>query len=111
MDYRNTPAQSQSGPSADELAPSSANVRLEHAVPGPRGQLGFLLVAPRLGPLASDLENDIPVDARCWLEERQGWWIALPQVGTLARILDRHDLTSRLWLPPTAAPLDPIPNT
>jgi hypothetical protein len=113
MDSRNTPPEAQVGLSNRLAAPRLDNVRLEHAVPGPRGQLGFLLVAPPSGPLAVDLVADIPEGAQCWLEERQGWWIALSQVGALAVILDRHNLTSRLWLPPSAAsPVeDPLPTS
>ena len=71
-------------------------MRLEYAVSGPQGQLGFLLVLPGAEEVHAEIVIEIPGQARQWLEERQGWWIALPFLGALARILDRHGLTGQL---------------
>lgn len=68
---------------------TTETMRIEYGVSGPMGQPGILLVAPRLEALEWDLEHEISDRSRCWMEDRQGWWIARCYSATLREILRR----------------------
>jgi len=67
-------------------------------VPGPGGQAGFLLIAPRNEAIDWDIQNEIASTSRHWLEEHQAWWVAAYYLATARDIVHR-------FAPPAPAPV------
>jgi hypothetical protein len=82
----------------DSDVASAESVRLEYAVPGPTGQLGYVLVAPPERLLEGAIVEAIPTCCRCRLHERDGWWVSPQDLGRLAALLDLHGLSAELWV-------------
>jgi hypothetical protein len=62
---------------------------IEMGVPGPRGEDGIVLRAPRRDELLWDLEMEIAVVRRAWLPDRDGWWIASSYFNTVLGLVLR----------------------
>jgi hypothetical protein len=67
------------------------NWTIRQGVPGPSGQMGFLLQAPPDEALDWDIEHEIASTSRCWMSEHRAWWIAMPYLNTAHGIMARFE--------------------
>lgn len=80
------------------LAGPLRSVRLESAVPGPEGQLGYLLFAPRTADLAREFRDAVSEVGCCWEDRFCAWWVDSQSIVTVVAVLERHRMTPHQWL-------------
>ena len=68
---------------------SDTSTRIVPGVPGPGGEAGVLLIAPRNEALDWDLRAEVASTSLYWMADRQAWWVAAPYASTAEAILGR----------------------
>ncbi|HEX6068439.1 MAG TPA: hypothetical protein VFZ18_01405 [Longimicrobiaceae bacterium] len=65
--------------------------RIVHGVAGPTGEPGVLVVLPPSEALDWDLKDEVASTARCWIADREAWWVAAPYASTAVSIATRFN--------------------